>query len=183
MAGKQPQDNPQSGAQGKRPAINIATNFDEPSRAKVAKAMAAADRRGELPTTRSNIIVWSVVAIVMGLPVIAIIWLIVMPDNPVDRYPVKQVIEARMEMATIGQRAKKIYETNPQSIPTGPTLQTFGVTEQELGGEFDISYNMSYSNGILTIFAPAMFADAPTELIGLMNLNTGEMTYNREATP
>ncbi len=76
-----------------------------------------------------------------------------------------------------------MYETNPESIPTGPTLQTFGVTEQDLGGEYDIGYNMTYSNGILTIFAPDMFADAPRELIALMNLNTGEISYNREAIP
>ena len=183
MAGKQPQGSPQSGASGKRPAINIDANFDEPSRAKVARALLAADRSGALPTARSNVVIWSIVAIVIGAPIIAIIWLIAMPDNPVDRYPVKRVMEARSEMAAIGARAKKLYDSNPQSIPPGPTLQTFGVPESELAGEYDIAYEIMYANGILTIFAASMFADPPSELIMQMNLKTGEITYNRDITP
>lgn len=179
MAGKPPQNNPKSGASGKRPAINIDANFDEPSRAKVAKALAAADRSDALPSTRSNIIIWSIVALVIGVPILAIIWLVVMPDNPTDRYPAKKVMEARQEMAVIGARAKTKFEANPDSIPRAPTVQALGVTEKDLGGEYDIAYEIMYDNGILTIFAHSMFADPPSDLIMLMNLRTGEITYNR----
>jgi hypothetical protein len=181
MAGKPPQNAPQSGSSGKRPAINIDANFDEPSRAKVARSMAAVDRSGALPSMRSNIIIWSIVALVIGGPILAIVWLVIMPDNPVDRYPVKRVMEARMEMATIGSRAKTMFDTRPDSIPRAPTVQLLGVTESDLGGEYDIDYEIIYDKGILTIFAHSMFADAPTDLIMLMNLSTGEISYNREA--
>lgn len=182
MAGKAPQSGPASGGSGKRPAIAINTNFDEPPRAQVMRAKAAADRSDALPTTRSNTIVWSVVAIVLGLPVIAVIWLVAMPEDDVDRYPKARAIEARNEMAIIATKAQAVFSVNPDRIPASPTPDSFAVTTTDLGGEFEIRYQMSFdrTGGTLTIFAPGMFADMPQDLIMVVNLRTGTSSVNRE---
>lgn len=182
MAGKPPQSNQPTGQPAKRPAINISTNFDEPSRAQRTRAAAAADKSGALPTTRSNVIVWSVVALVIGLPILVVIWLVAMPDNDEDRYPKAKVIEARREMALIATKAQLSYRAAPDKIPKNPNALTFAVTQADLGGGYDITYQMIYDkqSGVLTVFAPSIFADPPSELIMVVNLGTGDFSFNRE---
>lgn len=183
MAGKTPQSSKPSGQSAKRPAISISANFDEPTRAQKSRAAAAADKSGALPTTRSNVIIWSVVAIVLGLPVLIVIWLVALPGDDEDRFPRARVVEARREMAVIATKAQLAYRAGPDKISASPDLLALAVTQTELGGEYDITYQMTYDrhSGVLTVFAPSMFADPPSELIMVVNLGTGEFTFNREA--
>lgn len=184
MAGKPNPD--AAGGQGKKPAISIDANFDEPSRQRPSAARPVAPvvqgRSTALPTTRSNIVVYSIIAIVIGAPIIAVIWLVAMPDSGEDRYPKAKALEARREMTLMATKAQLIYNADPNRIPKSPTPQDLGMTSADLGGDFTINYQMIYDPqaGVLTIFAQSIFGDAPSDLVLSVNLRTGTSNFNRE---
>lgn len=183
MAGKPSQG--AAGGQGKRPAISIDANFDEPSRGRGQAGKPSPGRTGgrsdALPSTRSNVIVYSIIAIVIGLPIVAIIWLVVMPESGEDRYPKAKVVEARKEMMLMATKAQLIYNSDPNRIPKSPTPQDLGMTASDLGGDFDVKYQMLYDPqaGVLTIFAQSIFGDPPTELVLSVNLRASTTSFNR----
>lgn len=182
QAGKPPHQGKNPSASGKRPAITIESSFDEKPETKRAAARIALSReRGEGRVTQtSRIIFGSIVGVIIGVPIIAVIWLALLSSENPNRYPPERALEARANADVISQRALALYAKAPARFPAAPTLESFGLNADVMAGKHRLTYEISYAYPAITIVVKDVYAEKPRELAMVVNLETGAKSFNRD---